>query len=336
MRHAALVNSIDPPGPAIVWNWSDALRGLTYAVPCLAVAPVNLSAAAALAIGVLPAAALGIAPSRRARTRTVAFGALAGVSLFIGSLLAERPWLAVVVIFAACVGAALLAAGRPFGQVALALCLPLTAIGLSFSDLSQSAALAGLLVLGSAYAYLVSLPWPPSPAPSARAPGTPQREYMLGYGFRLGAAAAIAAALGFGLGFDHAGWACGAVLLVMRPSVRVDLARGLDRTVTVVVGALCAVGLVRADVPDVMLGAAAAIGVVAATATQRSRRYLTGTFTTFIVFLILLAPDSQNARGLFVERVGETVIGVGLAFVFGILLPAINQRRPTATAGQTV
>ncbi len=96
----------------------------------------------------------------------------------------------------------------------------------------------------------------PLPAPSARAPGTPQREYMLGYGFRLGAAAAIAAALGFGFGFDPAGWACGAVLLVMRPSVRVDLARGLDRTVTVVVGALCAVGLIRADLPDVVLGAA--------------------------------------------------------------------------------
>ena len=35
----------------------------------------------------------------------------------------------------------------------------------------------------------------------------------------------------------------------------------------------------------------------------------------------MLTPDSQNAHGLFVTGRGETLIGVGLAFVFGILLP---------------
>src|SRR5216684_8702883 len=80
------------------------------------------------------------------------------------------------------------------------------------------ATLAGLLIAGSVYAYLVSLPWPEHPAPPPAAPSAPSPQAMLGYGVRLGAAAAAAAAIGFAFHFDHVGWACAAVLLVMRPS----------------------------------------------------------------------------------------------------------------------
>jgi len=52
------------------------------------------------------------------------------------------------------------------------------------------ATLAGLLIAGSVYAYLVSLPWPEHPAPPPAAPSAPSPQAMLGYGVRLGAAAA--------------------------------------------------------------------------------------------------------------------------------------------------
>jgi hypothetical protein len=47
----------------------------------------------------------------------------------------------------------------------------------------------------------------------------------------------------------------------------------------------------------------------------------------FLVFLLLLnsEPDAGGAR--FAERVGETLLGVGLAYLFGPVLPALGRRR---------
>lgn len=312
----------------VVWDWPPAIRGVTYALPAAAVATTNVSASLALAVGVLPAAITGTWPTRRGRVRTVVMGVLAGVPLFVGSLLAQVPWLAVVAILALCVGAAWLAAGRPLGQVALALCLPMVGVGLSYTDLAESATLAGLLIVGSVYAYLVSLPWPEYPAPTSAMPPAPPVRFMLAYGVRLGAAAAAAAAIGFVFNFDHVGWACAAVLLVMRPSAQTQEWRSVDRVVSVVIGAAAAVGMILADPAPVVLGLAAGVAIAAATATQRSRWYVTGLFTTFIVFLLLLASDPQDAGGRFFERLGETLLGVGLAFLIGVVLPMLWRRQP--------
>jgi hypothetical protein len=53
-----------------------------------------------------------------------------------------------------------------------------------------------------------------------------------------------------------------------------------------------------------------------------SHWYVTPGFTTFLVFLLLLSQEPDRTFGRFAERVGETVLGVGLALVFVGLLPA--------------
>ena len=118
--------------PAIAWSRNAAIRGATYAAPAGVVGVFDVRAGAGLAIGVLPAAILGLPPLRRQRVRTAVLGSLAGLSMLVGSVLAVSPVVAVVGLFAVAVGAALLASVSPAGRIALALCVPLVAIGFSY------------------------------------------------------------------------------------------------------------------------------------------------------------------------------------------------------------
>jgi hypothetical protein len=61
--------------------------------------------------------------------------------------------------------------------------------------------------------------------------------------------------------------------------------------------------------------------------THRSRWYVTSAFTTFLVFLLLLYSDPQDAASRFNERVLETLLGVGIAYVYGLGLPWLVRRR---------
>lgn len=56
-------------------------------------------------------------------------------------------------------------------------------------------------------------------------------------------------------------------------------------------------------------------------------RYVTSCFTTFLVFLLLLNANPQDSAFSLDERLLETVLGVGLAYVFGLGLPALIERR---------
>ena len=67
--------------------------------------------------------------------------------------------------------------------------------------------------------------------------------------------------------------------------------------------------------------------VVLAAATRGSHWYVMPAFTTFLVMLLLLYADPTAASVRFTERVTETLIGVGLAFIFGLALPALAQHR---------
>jgi hypothetical protein len=53
---------------------------------------------------------------------------------------------------------------------------------------------------------------------------------------------------------------------------------------------------------------------------------VTSAFTTFLVFLLLLYSDPHEAGSRFTERVGETLLGVGLAYAFGLALPRLTRR----------
>jgi hypothetical protein len=200
----------------LIWEWPPAVLGALYALPAALVVLDDRSRGLALAVGVLPAAIIGLAPTRRERFATVALGASIGVPIFLGGLLSGVPMIAVASIAILGVMSTLLAARSRLGQIVISLSLPMVGVGLSYSDIPTAAGLAALMVLGSLFACLVSMLWPEHPATRASDRPAPTRP-TIDYGLRLGAAGATAAAIGFALELEHVGWACAAALLVTRP-----------------------------------------------------------------------------------------------------------------------
>jgi hypothetical protein len=313
--------------PNLVWDWSVAALGAVYALPAAVVALSDRQRGIALAVGVLPGAIAGLLPRRRGRLAIVLLGAAIGVPMFLGGLLAGVPILAVAAIAALGVGAAALAARFRLGTIAMTLSLPMFGVGLSYADIGKAAGVAGLMVLGSVFACLVSMLWPERPPPTRRDPPAPAAKPTLGYGVRLGAAGATAAAIGFILDLEHVGWACAAALLVMRPSADMQRLRSAGRILAVAIGALAGAALVRIHPPAAVYSVAIIVVIAAAGATHRSRWYVTSAFTTFLVFLLLLYSEPQTATKRFNERVLETLLGVGIAYFYGLALPALAQRR---------
>ena len=57
------------------------------------------------------------------------------------------------------------------------------------------------------------------------------------------------------------------------------------------------------------------------------RWYLAPAYTSLLVLLMLLHADPAQAHGRFNERVTASVVGVALAYLFGLLLPRLTDRR---------
>ena len=284
-----------------------------------------------LAVGVLPAAIIPMPPRRRGRIVILAIGVLAGASLFLGGVLAHLPTpLAALLLWAAVIGAAVTASLRPLGNLVLVLCAPLVGAGMSYDDYGSSAATFALLSAGAAYAWLVSLLWPDREAPPRPPPALPPLRTMLGYGARMGLAAAVAYLVASALALDHPGWAPAACLLVARPQVDLLQIRGVGRVLSVAVGATLAALVLDADPPDATYAVLVVVVLAAAAATVGSRWYITSAFTTFFVFLMLLRGTTGETAAKFNERVGETVLGVVLAFIFAWAVPSLLARRGRA------
>lgn len=324
-----MTDSTRPPEQpqAVVWSWPHALIGVVYAIPAAAVALRDPGSGIPLAVGVLPAVFVGIPPRRRARIVILIIGVLAGASIFLGSVLAHLPLIATVALLvAAVIGAAVLASVLPAGRIVLVLCAPLVAAGLSYPDYSHSAETFLLLSLGSAYAYLVSLAWPPRSAKQRTQTPLPPRQAMLDYGVRMGLAAAIVYAIATGLELDHPGWAPAACLLVARPQLDLLQSRGVGRVLSVVGGAVAAALLLRANPSNYVFTILAIVVLAVAAGTIGSRWYITSAFTTLLVFVMLLNGHPEETVGKFNERVGETILGVAAAYLFGWAVPALRVR----------
>ena len=95
------------------------------------------------------------------------------------------------------------------------------------------------------------------------------------------------------------------------------------RVVSVFAGALAASWLLSHSIQPVMAAAFCGGALIAASATHASRWYITPAFTTFLVFFILLYGQSTTAdiEHRFNERVVETLLGVGIAYLFGVVVP---------------
>ncbi|ALI34741.1 hypothetical protein NMY3_00529 [Candidatus Nitrosocosmicus oleophilus] len=104
--------------------------------------------------------------------------------------------------------------------------------------------------------------------------------------------------------------------------------RSVGRAISVFVGALIASWLLGQSLPPVVIASLCAISLVTASATISSRWYISPAFTTFLVFWSVLYgdPTSANIEYHFDERVLGTLLGVSLAYFFGILIPNISSR----------
>jgi hypothetical protein len=71
----------------------------------------------------------------------------------------------------------------------------------------------------------------------------------------------------------------------------------------------------------VLLGLAGA--TAAAGGTSGRRWYIAPAFTTSLVFLMLLYAEPENAAHRFNERMLETMLGVGLAYFYGLAVPKL-------------
>lgn len=309
----------------VAWSWSLFLLGVLLGLPAAIVAVFDAAMGFALAVGVIPAAVNHLAPRRAGRWSAVVVGAAAGASMVLGSFLTQTPAVAVAFLFTLGFVSPLWANRSRVGGLVVALCLPLTGVGLSFDDTTGAIAFAGLIVAGSIYAWLISLVWPERPLPVASVP--PHTESELVYGILLGSAGALAALLGYLMHLEHVGWATGACLLVMRPDRSMLFLRGVGRALSVVVGALAAALVALWAPPSVALASLILLVVAAATATQSSRWYIVPGFTTFLALSMIIQTSSSGPFARFTERTWETLLGIAIALLFGWAIPAVLRMR---------
>jgi len=308
-----------------VWDWRLAALGAGCALPGALVALSDPGNGMAIALGTLPAAAVGIRGPRSSRWVVLVVGACIGLGMTVGAVLAQSPVLAVSGLFVLCLGSAVLCSKAPVGRLLMTLAVPMVAAGLSYGDdVAVAVDLMLLMIGGAAYGWLLTLVWPPRSTGDPAATVLSPRPAMVEYGVRLGLAGATCAAIGFSFDLDHKGWATAACLLVMRPTVEMTRLRGVGRAVSVTAGALAAWAMERAEAGAAVVAAATFVALSALAATRPSRWYVTGGFTTFLVVLMLVYGRPDQATGRLVERATETVVGVSVALLFGVLVPRLR------------
>jgi hypothetical protein len=322
-----MASATTAPSPArIAWHWPRFWYGLVLALPAAVVMLANPQLGLGMAVGMLPAAAIGLPPVRRRRSMAFVVSVVAGVSLVVGALLGLSAISAVVGLFVLGLASSLAAARLRGGRLAMLMAVPLAGLGLSF-DVPAAAAGAGMIVLGGLYAWLVSLLWPERTPPSGRgAPAATPRREALTYGILLGMAGATAAAVAYALALDHKGWVCGAALLVMRPDTGPLVRRSLGRALSVLLGAVLGSALVASTGSSSALAVGILAAVSALAGTSGSRWYVAPVFTTFVVFLLLLWDHPADTTWRFVQRNLETLAGVAIALFYGALVPLLIQR----------
>jgi hypothetical protein len=320
----------DDPMKGVAWDWRSAAFGAVISsVAAIVIALGHIEAGLGLMIGAIPAAIAGLPPRRSDRRKVLVVGILFGLSQILGSILAQWTPVAVVGMFLLGLGAALLTTRSAMGWVVLTLCLPLAGIGLTYKGLAESAGVSFLFVLGSAIAFIGALCFPEYDAPSRADPPLLGMRAARDYGVRLGLAAAVGTAIGLHYGADHTGWIVGSTLLVMRPSEEMLHLRGAGRALSVFAGGVIAAWLLTLDLSPVAIAIVGAGAIVAMAATNASRWYVTPAFTTFLILWSLLHDQAtaENIKFRFSERVIETLLGIGIAYFFGLLVPTLLRRR---------
>jgi hypothetical protein len=320
----------------LVWSWRNAAFGVVMSsVAVVVMLSGNVQNGLYLLLGAIPAAILGLPPRRTDRRRVMIIGVLFALSTLIGSILAQWAAVAVVGMFLLGLGAALLATRRLFGYAVLTICLPLAGSGLTYDGLAESAPVSALFLAGSAIAFVGALCFPEYDAPATVSRPLLSVPAARNYGVRLGLAAAVSTAIGLYSGAEYTGWIVISTLLVIRPTDEMLKLRSAGRAVSVFIGAVVAAWMLSMDLSAPAIALVSAGAIVAASATNASRWYITPIFTTFLILWSILYGDStlQNIESRAWERVANTLLGVAIAYFFGLVVPTLMQRLTAARSG---
>lgn len=296
------------------------------AAPAAVLLFVSVDLGIVFAIGVLPVALMGALPSRKQRLRALALGVAFASTYLLGSVVGQVPPVAVVAMFSVAYGAVVLTSRTPVGRVVLGVVLPALAVGLS-ADPAAGLVVASAMLVGSLWATAVATLWPRRAANIGRPNPAPYVRQARSYGLLLACAVSLALVLGYAFGLGHLGWAPAAVVFVMRPQRDLLTARGAGRVLATLTGVVFAWLVVRQD-PSEFLLAALVVGAVAAVlATRASRWYVTPAGTVTLVMLLVGTTMPDMLEYTLTERLRDTLLGVSLAYVFGVVAPPLLRKR---------
>jgi Fusaric acid resistance protein-like len=327
---------------AITWDWADAGRGGLCALPgAVIVLAVDVGLGVIFALGTVVVAMLGVPPGRSQRARLGLVGLGFAVAYGLGSTVALWEVAAVVALTLLAYAAVLLSERKPAAKLLPAMLVPAFALGMNHPA-PDGFVFAGVLLAGGAWATLVTYLWPqtrppgiasresqpePAPASARRAGGV--------YAVLFAAAAGIGLALGFLLDLTHVAWAAAAALFIMRPDPGLLASRAVGRTVATLAGVVAARLIYRRGPSEIAIAVVTIAAVSAMVATRTSRWYVSAAGSGLIVLLVSGVGSKKEFDVSFVERLGETAIGAGLALTFGVAVPFALRRLAPSRAAAT-
>lgn len=89
------------------------------------------------------------------------------------------------------------------------------------------------------------------------------------------------------------------------------------------IGAFAAAGLAVLAPGGLETGLVVGAVVGSTCAIQESRWYVVPGFTTFLALTLIMSTSPEPPGARFAERALETLLGVGLALLFGAVLPSV-------------
>ena len=322
----------------ITWSWDAALRGAICALPAVPViVAVNVSAGICLALGTVLVAFIGVPAQMSMRIRAYLIAVLFAAAYALGCVVGQWPVAAVLTLSALAYVSVLITGQNPRSQLIAMLVVPGFAVGMNEPP-PDGFVIAAMFLAGGLWATFVSVMWHPAPG----GPDAPARFSALGspshdertkrvYAICFALAVGIALAIGFAKDFQHVAWAAAACAFVMRPDPGLLASRALGRALATLLGVCAAAVCFKQGLGEAALAAVTVFTVSAMIATRASPWYVTSAGTGLLVLLMSGVSSTQQFQLSFHDRILETVVGAGLALVFGVLIPRFaGGARPTS------
>lgn len=322
-----------PRSPLFSWDWRTfvlvattgfamilAIQILSQNVSFFAENQITLTLVSA--IGLIPAMFAGVAPMRKSRKFIIILAILIPVLLGLGVCAKEFLGEPGAIIFMALIGFAASMMVAKSKWIGLNFIAPIAAIGLSYDEMGVPIGFLILMLVAGGLAFVISQFFPnftsaaPEPKPAVA------KKFAVQFGILYGLALALATFVSFR--WDHTGWVVGSVALVMRPFADMQKFRSAWRIVAILVGVSLAslvlwLNLAPLATAIISVGALSLFGGL-----HKSRAYVGPAFVTFSVFLFLEYPAKPGEIShWFLQRMGEVILGVLIAYVVGLAIPAL-------------